>query len=253
MLLNIFLKKNKNEAGIAVLLSILVLVAILGLVVTVSNISFRITKSNQSINESEKAFFAAETAAELTIYDIVRNNRGLDLPDLVAQPLVGTEGATWDRQVRLATLTPGLCSAPQAKSVCTNSSGAVTSGNPLIINLEPGESFEFDLNIATAPYPNQVRINWSGAAQTRVLVSGENIQSIDTVTNVKVPASGVLDPNNDYRIRIINDDSSLVVYDLTPQGGGTSELPLGLNISATGFFLNTERRLEVFRPSWLIY
>ena len=246
-----FLKKTKNkEKGFAVLLSILVLASITGLVITVANVSFGITKSNQSIINSEKAFFAAETAAEITIYDIVNNNGGLGLPDRFNQPLINTGGATWSRQVRLDTTTLGLCSAPTPKPVCGNDPGGIVIGNEMKVTLNDGESFQLDLNITGGLYPSQIFIKW-GPFPSRVFVAGAGEQVINNESDIFVPTSGILQASQEYRFRIINDSGSPVTYEI--QNLDTVALPLGLNISATGFYQGTERRIDLTRPAWLIY
>lgn len=254
-MINIFLKKDKQEEGFAVLLSVLVLASITGLVISVFNVSFRITKSNQSIINSEKAFFAAETAAEITIYDIVKNNRGLDLPDLVGQALGGNPGATWGRRVSLATLTPGLCSAPQPKPVCSDADGSISTTNDLSITLEDGESFQLDMDIVDpgnpSNYPANVRI-LGVTAGSRVIVSGNGQQEVKTSQTFIVPETDVIDPNLDYRFRIINESGSQQTYTITPLGSSV-DFPLGLNISTVGIYQGTERRVDVTNPAWLIF
>lgn len=245
---------NSEPEGIAIILSVVVLAALIGLILSVSNITFRITSTNHTIGTSEVAFFAAESGAELTVYEIEKKDFGInDLPLLTGQVLNGVNGATWSREVRVATTTPSVCSVTNPKPACSNNGGTIGTSNPLEVTLANGQAFQLDLNIVGADYPDRVRITWSGGSGTEVIISNSTEQTIESNSPVTIPSSGTLDPADEYRIRINNNSGGSVVYNVLPQGGGNTVLPLGLDIDAWGTYRDTVRRIQLTRPAWLIY
>lgn len=245
----------ENNQGISVILSVIILATLVGLIITIATVAQTITRSNRSIENSEVAFYAAESAAELTVYEIVRNNRGLDLPHLMDQPLDVVADAFWDSEVKLSTSTPGLCGAPNPKPICSDDPGTITTSNALEVTLQPGQSFQMDLTLEGADYPDRVQITWSGGSATRVYTIDDGVQSVLTNSPVSFPKSpDYVIPANSPRFRIVNEEPiDAVVYQIKPQGGSVPYLPLGLTISTIGKHNGTERRLDISHPSWLIY
>ncbi len=242
-------KFQKNENGIALLLTVVILTAVLGLVISVSTVVMRIIKSNKAIGVSEIAFYAAEAATELVIYDIEVNGRGLDIIDVANEPMDTIPGATWSSQVRAQTAVPSLCGADEPKAVCGNGT-TVTSANPLLVTLSDGQAFQLELNLVGATYPDTVSISWNGGSTEVNLMSGSDI-STENSSPVTFPSTGTIDPSSGDRFRIINNSGASQTYTITPSSG--SPLPLGLKITATGRFSESERVIELTRPSWIIY
>ncbi len=245
---------NKEPEGIAVVLSVVVLSALIGLILYVSNITFRITATNRAIGTSEVAFFAAESAAELTIYEIEKKDYSRpDLPQLTGQALDSISGATWAREVNIATTTPSVCSVTNPRPACSDSEGTIVTGNPLEVTLNNGQSFQLDLNIRGATYPDSIRVTWPGGSGTDVIIANNSGQTTETNSPIQIPSSGTLDPSDGYRIRINNNSGGTIVYNIQPQGSGNVDLPLGLNIDTSGTYRETVRSIKLTRPAWLIY
>ncbi len=249
---DIFLKAKNDNTGMTTLLVAIVLVAVSGLALIIANSNITVSRINQSIGGSEKAFYGAETATDITIFQIEKENGGLSLPVIVDKVMDGDNDVTWSREVLASYETPGLCSAFKTKPICSNSSGDINDANPLNVTLEDGEKFQFDLNISGADYPDSIEITWSGTGST-VLVFSNNGQTEYSTSPVTVPGSGVLDPDQGYRIRITNSSGSTVTYTITPQGGITTKLPMGLLVKTDGKYKKFIRKLDIIRPSWIIY
>lgn len=242
--------KSKDERGIALVLSMMVLASIIGLVLVSADASFSVLRSSQSIGLSEKALFAAESGVEITLYDIIVNQNGLNLADLSAQPMTNVD-ATWGRQVRVATSTPGLCGAPLPKPVCSINNDTINSGNSLFVTLQDGEHFQVDLDIVGAQYPDTVAVDVSTAGTSLVLRSSTT-QTRYTNGIVTIPPTGVLNPIDGWVFSLYNNTGSARQYEVTVSGGA-NELPLGLKITGIGTFRGTQRTIDFIRPSWLIY
>ncbi len=240
---------KSNQEGIALLLTIVVLAAILGLAVSVSTVVMRVIQSNRSIGVSEIAFYAAEAAAELVVYDIEVNGKRLDIIDVVDEPLDTISGATWSSGVSVQTTVPSICSSSKPKVVCGDSS-TVTSANPLSVTLQDGQTFQFDFDLIGAVYPNTVQISWSGGG-TRVDIMDGSDLSAETSSPVTFPPTGTINPNDGDRFRIVNSSGSEITYTITPSSG--QALPLGIKITTKGRFSESERIVELTRPSWIIY
>lgn len=250
---------KSQQSGISLILSIVILMAIFGLVIVVADVAFDIRATNKAIGSSEIALFAAESAAELTIYEIEKNQASIDLTPIADQTITLPSGnvAYWNREVKLATSTPGLCNPADPtitpSPACTANLGVVNTSNPLLVTLRNTQSFQLDLDIknATSTYPVHVNID-IGAGGSRLIVSGEGTQTTYTSGNITVPVAGVLEPEDDYKIRIINESGATRTYTISTQNN-VDELPLGLQIRTFGRYLDTERDIVLIRPAWLIY
>jgi hypothetical protein len=258
----IYKKIKDQQSGLSLILSIVVLMAIFGLVIVVTDVAMDISASNRAIGTSEVALFAAETAAELTIYDVEYNNAGYGLTILPNdQEIVLTnDSAWWNREIQLATSSPGLCNPADPtiapSPVCSANLGTINTGNPLQVNLPNGRSFQLDLDIQNANdyYPTHVFVTNTSGGASRLLVLGRNAQVTHDPFNgtVSVPSSGTLDPADNFKIRIYNDSGSTQTYTINTQTGN-DELPLGLEIRAYGRYQDTRRDIVLVRPAWLIY
>lgn len=251
---------KSQQSGISLILSIVVLMAIFGLVIVVADVAFDIRATSKAIGSSEVALFAAESAAELTIYNIENYGAGINLPPIPDQAITLPNGnnAYWNREVLAATTTPGLCTLAdptiRPSPVCTNSAGTVVSAvNPLLVTLDNNRSFQLDLDIkrATSSYPTHVYVD-IGAGGSRLIVTGRNTQEIFTSGNITIPQTGTLQLEDDYKFRIINESGATQTYTIDTQVGH-DELPLGLEIRTWGRYLATERNIVLIRPAWLIY
>ncbi len=82
---------------------------------------------------------------------------------------------------------------------------------------------------------------FSAGAQMSQIFNAPN----DKVT-LNVPSAG----SNDARFMATNLSSASSAIELKPTGGN---LPLGIIVTGVGSYKNTERKVEVAKPNWVIY
>lgn len=258
--MRLFIKTIKSQqSGISLILSLVILVAIFGLVIAVADVAFDIRASNKSIGLSEKALFASESVIEWAIYEIEKDpSDALNaLPPVVDQAINLPDGgvAYWDRNVTPSIKTPGLCGADIPKPVCTDLNTPVNSSNDLRIKLEDGQSFQLDLDLdltaVVEDYPTHVNINITGLA-SRIIIIDDVGQETFTTGAVQIPQSSIIRDTAGLKFRLINESGGLQNYVLVTQGGA-EDLPLGVDIDVTGRYQDVERQIRLTRPAWLIY
>jgi len=242
-----FKEISKDQRGISLILSVIIIVSLLGIVVSVSNITRRVAQDNILIEASEIAFLVADSAAEVALYEIIKNGQGVSLPDLQNQNFA-INGATWDRNIEVALTIPARCNALDPKPVCTDSSDSVSATNPLHILVADNNSFQFDFDIVGANYPVGVDLTGDILSQTEVTVVANGVQT-KSLPGSQLVLSGL--SGNSTRVRLTNTSGGEGSFTLTPQG--IEGLPVGINISTIGEYLGVERRIEVTKPAWLTY
>jgi len=304
------LLSNKNqlgdERGIALILSIIILTNLLMITLIVTDVILRIGRSSQQISESEQAYFAAEAGIENGLYQIEKNNdaSGLGTPTSPISGNLDEVDANWESYVAPVYTTPVTCVDHNNKvsyhpvnsfsellsdigaSVMSNEISCIYAedfasdliirhNNSLMVLLEPGKSFELDLDLAVVDpnfYPNQLDIEWgkpvipfkqSGATSIdgKIIVLDNGSQTIIDTNNPgteTLPASGQFGSTPHHRIRIINDEASdYGLYTFTPNGGTDNKyLPIGVRLTATGYYTSSkkkERIIQVERKNWQIY
>ena len=294
-----------SQQGIALILSIIILTNLLMITLIVTDVILRIGKSSQQISESEQAYYAAETGIEEGLYQIEKNNDATSLgaPSSVATGSLDQVDANWESYIEPVYSTPVTCVDHNNKityhevgsftelladigaSVMNNEISCIYAedfasdliiryNNSLILLLEPGKSFELDLDLAVADnnfYPEQLTIEWakpnipfkqsfSETVNGKIIILNDTEQGlIDTNTSVPggetIPASGQFGTSPHYRIRIINDETTdYGLYTFTPNGGTDNKyLPVGLQLTSTGYYTSEkkkERIIQVERKNW---
>jgi hypothetical protein len=274
------MKKNlsnlKNESGIALVLSVLILANLIMIALVVSDVILRIGKTGHEISESEIAYFAAEGAMEKAIYEIEQNQDASDL-GILASPDTGTlssSSGTWERFVEPVFSTPITCIDDNQKityhTVANTSAGdtlmgqqmalgnnciyaedytnsAITTDNVLVVLLEAGKSFNLDLNIAPPAgidfYPGKVFVDWTefgGGAATpegRLIVLDENGQEVhDTASSNEVKVPDSGQLYNDPIYRLRVTNDSSGYITYLFRPTTGDSLPLGLTVTSKGYY-----------------
>jgi len=245
MILIKFLKKaekiKKDKQGVSVLLAIMILSSLMILTIAMSDIVLRVGRSTNQIGQSEKAYFAAETAVEKAIYEIEKNNTIANLDVSTPQTLT-TSKASWTRTVSQNNTLIILCSQIiNQQGVCVNNSGGITTTNPLHAHLSEDKSLQIDFNFSGLSLPNNITITWSG--------NGEVIAS-NTTGQTSYNTSPVVLSNLNSYARIINKDNHLIDFELKP---GNSNFPISILITGTGILGTEKRILQVEKKLWQIY
>lgn len=244
----------KNNSGLTSLLTVIILVAVTGLSLIIATSNMIVVRINKSIGGSEKALYGAETAAEITIFQIEKEGGGLSLPQIVDKAMDSDPDVKWSREISVSYTTPGVCNAFKPKPICSDNSGNIDNNNILYVTLQDGERLQFDLNITGADYPDRLQISWTGSgSNVLVYTAGGQTEYTTSPVTIPEPGSGVLNPALGYKIRITNNSGDTVTYTLRPQGGVTTDLPMGLLIKTEGKYQNYVRKLEIIRPVWVIY
>jgi len=208
----------KNQEGISVLLSVLLVASLTVMTLAMSDIVMRVARGSRQTGESEVAYYAAESAAERGIYS-VESTRSLTMsPD--NGELEEIDGVTWAAGFN-----------------------TVASSSPIFVSLLDDESFQLEFNFSGLnPAAPTVDIACSGAA-TVITLSGT------TQTSYSCPVSDV--DLTDSVLRVTNDEAGINVVTITSEGGG--DIPVGILITGTGNYKNEQRVIESERKNWQIY
>jgi len=240
---------KKDEHGISVLMSIIILSSLMIMTITISDIVLRVGRGSRQIGYSEIAYYAAETAVERGLYEIEKNRETTNLNSLnqTWEEDLEDSGGSWTRGVSLITnLTTECGSIVGQEGICVDVAGDITVSNPLKVQLDSGSSFQLDLNFLGMDFPNDFSIDWTGTARVVVLDNNTDTQTTEQVSPVTLDN---LDTNL-YLIRIINDNASQTTFTLLPAG---DELPIGILMTGTGIYQDEQRVLEIERTNWQIY
>jgi len=244
----IFHKTKKNQA-LSLILTLLVVSSILTGTVLVGDIIIRHNQVVEGAEISEKAYFAAESAMEKALYEILQNYVNAltytldeDLDD-GANCLINAGDIAVDDD----------CPNPDEVE-CSN--GNITLDNPWVVSLSANQSFQLDLDIDGATYPTSLTIYKAGDEPSDLLVyectpaGTPRTCSTNLIQTFKVgfPYSFSLSDSKFYQIRINNLGDSSESYTLTP--GGENTLPIGLEITTTGVYSGYERKLVNNFPKW---
>jgi len=234
-------KITDNQQGISVLLAIMILSSLMILTIAISDIVLRVGRSTEQIGQSEKAYFAAETAVEKALYEIEKNNTISNLDVAMPQTLAQSK-ASWTRVVAQNNTLSILCSSIVGEpGICVNSSGAITNSNPLHAHLLAGKSFQIDLNFSGMSLPSTLSIAWSGSG--KVIASSATGQSVYTSSPVS------LSNLNSY-LRVVNTDNHLIDFELKPS---TGSFAASIMVTGTGMLSSEKRILQVEKKIWQIY
>lgn len=237
---NLFKKRKSKRLlvvpnqGFSILLIILIISAVLTSAVLVSDLLIRHGRVTKGIENSELAFFAAESAAEKVAYLVFKEHCQITS--------CGISGSLWSNGP-----TYEISDSDIQVDLATSSWD---------FSLEPGQSFSLHLDLLGTAYPPSLTI--SGGSDSDVIISkevvgtGEKTETVYTDLSSAIVVSIDRDTNNYltayYKITIHNRNSSNSQnYSLA----WTGSLPEALKISrAKGTYKNYQRLIEQTFPRW---
>jgi len=249
MLNRYFVKLRGKSEGLSLILTLLIISSILTGTMLVGDVIIRHSQVVQGTEISEKAFFAAETAKEKACYEIFKNYK-----EITSFTLNGTMS---DEETEYLATVEVDTNCPTPGAGCNI--GAITSTNAWSISLDSGESFQLDIDLNGATYPSSIQVSRSGLTASDVIVyecttsedpricSSTASQSFSIIFPYTFDISGYA--GKYYKLRINNRGDSSETYTLTP----TSELPVGIEINATGTYSGYERKVKSVVPKWQKY
>jgi len=235
--------------GIALLLTIMLLGGLVLIAFAASSLVMAFGQTPKVLENSERAYYAAEAALERSLYEIEKLGAGL--ADITGSGVIGGTAVTWSRTAFVTSKVP-LGRTDVRPSDPGNP--VISNTNPLLVTLPPGGSFQIDLNIVGAVNPSYPQhVNISGSADFSYIALERGVQIGPTMgNNQNFPTIGNLDPSDGLRVKITNPSgSSNRTYTITPNGN--NELPVALVVSATGVSGTEERTVAVERKAWLMY
>jgi len=239
---------NNNQQGFSVLLAVLIMSSLTVVTFAASDVILRTGKTTREIGESEIAYYAAETAVEAALYEIEQNKTIVGL-DGTTGNLTDINSATWSVQVNeIISYSIDCATLGANQGICVDTVGDITMSNPLKVLLNPNSSFQLDLSFEGFAFSNILQIRWTGGSDGKVIYTGVSGQFVD----LNSPVNLNLLSTDKYRIRIINEDSSLMTFSLLPNPNGTN-LPIGIRTIGTGIYQGQERNIEVTRTNYQIY
>jgi len=244
-----FQLNKKDQNGFSVLLAILIMTSLIITTFALSDVVLRVGRSSRQIGQSEIAYYAAETAVEKALYQIEQNKTvaGLD-----GETGVLTEtGAEWEREVKPITSLTVKCGEgglhSDEQGICVGTVGNIDNGNSLRVQLNSGSSFQLDLNFQAMAYPDNLQVNWTDPEGKCKLVVLGNDGHYSHFSSQMLYDLG----SNLYTLRLVNDSSSMVTFELVPATGAS--LPIGIKVTGIGKYKGQKRILEVERHNWQIY
>ena len=211
-----------------------------------------VSRSSRSIGDSEIAYFAAETAVERALLAFEKQGASLGALNTASTPLPGNSAANYTTSATMETKAPPDDTRLQAEN---DASAPLSTSNRLMVLLPQGKTFYFDLATNGAMYPTNMEIDFANGMPATAIVYASGAQSTTAYagtggnSKVTVPTLGY---TSGTRVKVQNTSSSASANPITikPTGG---DLPIGVLITGVGRYRGVERRIEVFRPNYVIY
>lgn len=247
---------TRGRKGITLLLTMSMLGGLVLVAGAAANLIITVTRSSRSIGDSEIAYFAAETAVEKALLKFEKQSAALGALNTSDATLLSNPAAHYTTSAAVETHAPKddtRLSVPQADN-------PISDTNQLTITLIPGQRLYMDLSLdltsTSFSYPNNIQINFPANRVTNAITySGGAQEKIDYAgsgTNFSQVTVGSLGVTNKPRLKIesATANTANAAYTITPSGGN---LPIGVIITGVGRYHGVERRIEVFRPNYIIY
>ncbi|MDD4607141.1 MAG: hypothetical protein PHS07_02265 [Patescibacteria group bacterium] len=220
-------KKIKNQHGISLLLAVLILAGMLATALVASDILIKTFNITGKVGTSEKAYYAAETAAEIILNKINHEYEDVNTLSLEGELDSGAEYKFENYNLETVSL-------------------------PLEIILQPRESYQLDLDIEGIIYPDRLTVGGSGGSMVVVSINKTDQQIVQHDVYKTFPQTIAigLDRDNYHKIRIINDMGHQITYSIQAT---SSDLAVGVSVRTRGIYQSTERLLNTKNLKWQIY
>jgi len=252
-----FKKIKKEKKGMSLILTLLIISSVLTGTVLVAEITIRHAQIIHGAEISEKAYFAAETGVQKMAYQIMKNYKDI-LTYSLTEDVLSDGKSTYSATISTDTYCPD---ASECTYYCPSPDRCpISNTNIWTISLSPGESFQLNIDINGAIYPNSIEITRSVLEEdTDIIVyecttGGDPRECGETMSqtfSITFPYSFDISDyaSKYYKLRINNVGSGSENYTLTP----SAALPIGIEISATGGYTGYQRKLKTNLPKWQIY
>ncbi|TSC95581.1 MAG: hypothetical protein Athens101410_455 [Parcubacteria group bacterium Athens1014_10] len=240
-----------QQKAFSLLMAILILSIMLTAVLIVSDMMLRQGKIMKNITTSERAYLAAEAGAERTLYEINK----------ARQKNINTELSGCWCGVDCNNCQINYSDSNALWQVISIVEDKKTVSDPLEVSLAEGESFQLNLDMAGATYPDKsgddlVFERISGSAGG-LIVFKENKSTGEVIQygpDNSTPTSTDLDIANYYYIFKIRNplgSGELINYQVKPLG--TENLAVGVTAIISSVYKGVERRIETNNSKWQIY
>ena len=267
-----FKKAKKEKKGMSLILTLLIISSVLTGTVLVAEITIRHAQIIHGAEISEKAYFAAETGAQKMAYQIEKNYKDISTY-ILSEGFLSDEKSTYSATISTDTYCPDAseteCKYYPSDPECPGELDRcpISEINPWTISLTPGESFQLNIDINGATYPNSIEITRSDSEEdTDIIVyecttGGDPRECGDTMSQTfSITFPYIFDissydisssPAKYYKLRINNVGSGSENYTLTPSVEAV--LPIGIEINAIGGYVGYQRKLKTNLPKWQIF
>jgi len=221
--INKLTKQPINQQGFSLILVMLVLGGILVVSLIVSSVVLRSSRSISKVSNSEKAYYAAETAAEKVLYVINKKHEDIGSFRLSRKLDSGAE-------YKLESIEQIVFDEKD-------------------IELEKGQSYQLDLDLEGADYPEELTISGEGKLifleikKSNLSPENQIIEDFEGEQTVKFGDWSTYY----YKLRIFNNTDTDQSYTLS------GKLITGAIIKTKGSYQGTERVLETKDLKWQIY
>jgi hypothetical protein len=254
----------KDKKGITIYMSLMILSSVIVIAFFISNLVIKTSQSNTKIKISEKAYYGADTAIQQALYAI-ETSRDILLTESSGQ--VGSGDVTWEREVEPVYEAVDCLELDQdTEGICFNEIDFDTGQKELRVHLDPDNSFQLELDFENMNndgldrkwFPDEIAIETDDSGDTFEIIIFDSLEStITTSTDFLINGDSLDDlQNKKYIIRLINRQSTILEFILTPENTDITDfvnIPVGFSLIATGNLQDQERKLEVERKNWQIY
>ncbi len=265
--------RQSAQAGFSLVLTLLILAGMLASSLAISDMVFRVGRSVGNASNSEMAYYAAETAAEKTLFAVNQEYQNIDDWELSVAETPAAAPIT--AGYRAETINPIISCvvAPLSDPICIPDGSLAIHGS-----LAPGQSYELDLDIMTDdPYGVKFDLTANPPANLpgAILIDSYSLKPATGYGPAGAPwgeiikRGSILDPTDpahlsdtysttteDYfhKIRLVNSGPNNLTYSIYSADDPSISPPiLELLIRTRGFFHNTERQLETKLNKWHTY
>jgi len=242
------------QQGISLLLMVTMVGGLFFVTSAAVNLIWTVSKSSRTIGESEQAYFAALAAVEQALYEYEKGSGALENMQIPKPPAInppalqGNAAATFTANSVVDYLVPTYTNALTASN---NQNLPIDTSNNLNIDVPAGKTFFLNLSTQGVTYPSQIQATLVTGSNITAKSFAQSIQAIQPLNTagqnhqMNIPLS-----NNDAKLLITNSSGATARVQIKPTGGN---LPLGIIVTGVGRFKNTERKVEVAKPNWVIY
>jgi hypothetical protein len=248
-------QKKRDQKGVTILISVLILSSVIILALAVSDIVGRANRNSRDIGLSEVAYFAAEKGVEQALYSIEKE-RTISGLDGIQGNLTDITEANWSREIEVLSDSEATDMDCDTLALVSVENGVcVDETNPnqpkVKIKLRPNDSFQLDLDFGgmSGYLPNGIKIDGissSNASTTVLNISAGESETPENLNNISVSGRQII-------LKITNKSDVTENIEISSSGGANNPVPLSFLIISTGSYKEQKRVIQVERRNWQIY